>query len=52
VDIKTLCGKLYNSEIAEEGLLMEFYNICNAAIGNSNGHSHNSDKIIIEANKA
>lgn len=43
--IKALCAKLYNNELGEDGLLMEFYNICNSVIAN-NGHSHDADKII------
>jgi len=51
-EIRDLCGKLYNSELTEDDLLREFYNICNAVIATSNdAHSHDSDKIIIEANK-
>jgi len=52
-EIRDLCGKLYNSELTEDDLLREFYNICNAVIATSNGyaHSHDSNKIIIEANE-
>ncbi len=46
-EIKSLCERLHSNDINEEALLKEFYNICNAAVGN-NGHTHDPENIIVQ----